>query len=72
MIFPTALAVGDALALAVQVVHLAALRPPFPIFFYGPNCQHDVSVRVATTNSVTLNEMLQKTNRNGPLTPILY
>ena len=29
-------------------------------------------VRLATTNSVTLNEMLQKTNRSGPLTPTLY
>ncbi len=47
MIFPAALAVGDALALAVQIVHLAALCAPLAIFFYGPNCQHDMGVGIA-------------------------
>lgn len=34
--------------------------------------REELGLSLATTNSVTLNEMLQKTNRNGPLTPILY
>lgn len=38
----------------------------------APDAGAGNTVSFATTNSVTLNEMLQKTNRNGPLTPILY
>ena len=49
MVLPAAFAVRDALALAVQIVNLAALRAPLAIFFYGPNGQHDMSVRVAVT-----------------------
>ena len=72
MILPAAFAVRDAIALAVQGVYLAALRPPLSIRTEGPDRQQDMSVGVATTNSVTLNEMLQKMNGNGPLTPTLY
>ena len=45
--FPTAFAVRDALALAVQIVHLSALRSPFPIFFYGADGEHNMGVGVA-------------------------
>ena len=38
---------SGALALAIQIVHLAALRPPFPIFFYRPDGEHNVGVGVA-------------------------
>ena len=47
MVLPAAFAIRDALALAVQIVHLAALRAPLAIFFYGPDCQHDMGVGIA-------------------------
>ena len=62
----------DFLSLRVKNVLLFLLRSPCAVLLDGAHCQHDMGVGVATTNSVTLNEMLQKTNRNGPLTPILY
>lgn len=46
MIFPTALTVRDAVAIAVQVVSLPALRPPFSIRPQGPDRQHDMSMGV--------------------------
>ena len=49
MIFPAAFAVRDAVALAVQIVHFPALRPPLTIRTEGPDRQHDVSVRIART-----------------------
>ena len=65
MAFPAAFAVWDALALAVQIINLAALRAPLAVLSNGPDGEHDVSVRVATTNSVTLNEMSQKRTEMG-------
>ena len=47
MAFPAAFAVGDAVALAVQIINLPALRSPFSIFPQGPDGQHDMGVGVA-------------------------
>ena len=49
MILPAAFAVRDAIALAVQGVYLAALRPPLSIRTEGPDRQQDMSVGVAIT-----------------------
>ena len=47
MILPAAFTVWDTVALAVQVIHLAAFRSPFTIRTEGPDRQQNVSVRVA-------------------------
>ncbi len=44
MIFPAAFAVRNAVALAVQIVNLPALRPPFSIRFQRPD-RHRLSDR---------------------------
>ena len=49
MILPAAFAVRDAVALAVQIVNLPALRPPASIRFQWANGQQDMSVRIAVT-----------------------
>lgn len=49
MIFPAAFAVRDAVALAIQVVNFAALRPPASVRTKGPDRQQDMSVGVAIT-----------------------
>ena len=47
MVLPATFAVRDVLALAVQIVNLAALCTPLAIFFYGSDCQQNVSMGVA-------------------------
>ena len=47
MIFPAAFAVRDTVALAVQIVNLAALRPPLSIRTEGADRQQNVSVGIA-------------------------
>ena len=47
MILPSAFAVRDTVALAVQIVNLAALRSPFSIFPEWSYCQHNMGVGVA-------------------------
>ena len=47
MILPAAFAIRDALALAVQIINLPALRPPLTIRTERPDRQHDMSVGVA-------------------------
>lgn len=47
MIFPAALAVRDTLATLVQIIDLAALRAPLPVFFQWADSQQNVGVRVA-------------------------
>lgn len=46
VIFPAAFAVRDAVALAVQVINLAALRFPAPIRFQWANGQQNMSVGI--------------------------
>ena len=47
MILPAAFAVRDAVALAVQIVHLAALRPPASIRFQRANGQQNTGMGIA-------------------------
>ena len=57
MTFPSAFAVRNALTMLVQVVNLPALRPPSPICFQWPHGEHDMGVRIATANNMTLKEI---------------
>ena len=47
MILPAAFAVRDTLAVLVQIIDLAALRAPLPVFFQWSDSQQNVGVRVA-------------------------
>ena len=47
VIFPTAFPIRDTLSILVQIVCLAALCAPLPIFFQRPERQHDMDMRVA-------------------------
>ena len=49
MIFPAAITIRDAVALAVQVVNFPALRPPPSIRFQRSDGEHDMSVGIAVT-----------------------
>ncbi len=47
MILPAAFTIRDAVALAVQIINLPALRPPLTIRTERPDRQHDMSVGIA-------------------------
>ena len=49
MILPAAFAIRDAIALAVQVINLAALRPPASVRFQRANGQQNMSMGIAVT-----------------------